>query len=153
MTRLFSAIKTDVTVQVRNKLYAIGIGVAVLVAVMLAWLAEADQLPSVVPALMLLVIGGTTLLYVAGMILFWDHPLAVVPDSQAGRLLDSNPRHADGVGAGVKAVLDQLGQGLARVGLAQRQPTDQLERIVNPELPRVHASTSRSCPSSRASRS
>ncbi len=70
MIRLFSAIKTDVIVQVRNKLYAIGIGVAVLVAVMVAWLAEADQLPSVVPALMLLVIGGTTLLYVAGMILF-----------------------------------------------------------------------------------
>ena len=70
MTRLLSAMKTDVTVQLRNKLYAIGIGVAVLVAVMFAWLAGADQLPSVVPALMLLVIGGTTLLYVAGMIVF-----------------------------------------------------------------------------------
>ena len=70
MNRLLSAVKTDVTVQVRNRLYAIGIGVAVLVAVMLAWLAGADQLPSVVPPLMLLVIGGTTLLYVAAMILF-----------------------------------------------------------------------------------
>ncbi len=70
MTRLLSAMKTDVVVQVRNKLYAIGIGVAVLVAVMLAWLVGADQLPSVVPPLMLLVIGGTTLLYVAAMILF-----------------------------------------------------------------------------------
>ena len=70
MTRFLSAVKTDVVVQFRNKLYAIGIGVAVLVAVMVAWLAGADQLPSVVPPLMLLVIGGTTLLYVAGMILF-----------------------------------------------------------------------------------
>ncbi len=70
MTRLLSAMKIDVIVQVRNNLYAIGIGVAVLVAVMVSQLASPNQLPSLVPALMLLVIGGTTLLYVAGLILF-----------------------------------------------------------------------------------
>ena len=70
MTRLGATIKTDVVVQVRNKLYAIGIGVGALLAVLLAWLAGADHLPSVVPATLLLFVGGTTLLYVAGMIIF-----------------------------------------------------------------------------------
>jgi len=70
MTRLQTAIRTDVTVQVRNNLYAIGVGVALLVAVLLAWLAGPDQLFSIVPALMLVVIGGTTMIYVGAMILF-----------------------------------------------------------------------------------
>ena len=70
MTRLGSTIKTDVVVQVRNKLYAIGIGVGALLAVLLAWLAGAEHLPSVVPATLLLFVGGTAMLYVAGMIIF-----------------------------------------------------------------------------------
>jgi fluoroquinolone transport system permease protein len=70
MKRFLSAMKTDVTIQLRNKLYGIGIGVAVLVAVAVAWLAGPDQLPAVVPALMLLVVGGSTLLYVAGLMIF-----------------------------------------------------------------------------------
>lgn len=70
MTRLLTAIKTDATVQVRNNLYTIGISFATLVAVLLAWLAPPNQLPAIIPALMLLVIGGTTLLYVAAMIFF-----------------------------------------------------------------------------------
>lgn len=70
MTRLLAAIKTDVTVQVRNNLYTIGIGAGVVIAVALAWLANPDQLVSYVPPLMLVVVGGSTLLYVAGMIIF-----------------------------------------------------------------------------------
>lgn len=70
MNRLLSAMKTDVTVQLRNNLYTIGIGVGILVAVALSQLARPDQLFLAVPTLMVLVIGGTTLLYVAGMILF-----------------------------------------------------------------------------------
>ncbi len=70
MMRLGSTIKTDVVVQVRNRLYAIGIGVGVLLAVLLAWLAGADHLPRVVPATLLLFVGGTALFYVAGMIIF-----------------------------------------------------------------------------------
>lgn len=70
MNRLFTAIRTDVTVQVRNKLYTIGIVVALIVAVPIALLAEPAQLASVIPALMIIVTGGTTLLYVAGMIIF-----------------------------------------------------------------------------------
>lgn len=70
MMRLLTAMKTDVTVQVRTNLYAIGIGAGALVAVMLAWLASPEQLLTYVPTLMLLVVGGSTLLYVAGMIIF-----------------------------------------------------------------------------------
>lgn len=70
MSRFLSAMKTDVTVQLRNRLYVIGIAVAVLVAIPVSLLAKPDQLSAVVPALMLLVIGGTTLLYIAGMIIF-----------------------------------------------------------------------------------
>ena len=67
---MLATIKTDATVQVRNNLYAIGIFVAALVAVVLAFLAKPSQMGIAIPTLMLLVVGGTTLLYVAGMILF-----------------------------------------------------------------------------------
>lgn len=70
MTRLLSAIKLDTTVQIRNKLYAIGIFVGILVAVALSLLTTPEQLPVVIPTVMLLVIGGSTLLYVSGMIIF-----------------------------------------------------------------------------------
>lgn len=70
MTRLLSAMKLDATVQIRNKLYNIGIFVGILVAIALSQLTTADQLPIVIPTTMLLVIGGSTLLYVSGMIIF-----------------------------------------------------------------------------------
>ncbi len=70
MSRLITAMRTDVKVQVRTNLYTIGIGAGAIVAVALAWLATPEQLPSFVPALMLIVVGGSTLLYVGAMILF-----------------------------------------------------------------------------------
>lgn len=70
MSRLTTAMKTDVLVQVRSRLYTIGIGAGLLVAVVLAWLATPAQLPAWIPTLMLLVVGGSTMLYVAAMILF-----------------------------------------------------------------------------------
>ncbi|MGF1471481.1 MAG: hypothetical protein ACFB50_07035 [Rubrobacteraceae bacterium] len=70
MNRLTSAMRLDLTVQLRNNLYAIGIGAGVLVAVALSQLASPDQMSLAVPALMLVVVGGSTLLYVAGMIIF-----------------------------------------------------------------------------------
>jgi fluoroquinolone transport system permease protein len=70
MTRLISAMKTDVTVQVRNNLYGIGIGVAVLIAGLLSQLANPAELAVTIPVTMLLVVGGSTLLYVAGLIIF-----------------------------------------------------------------------------------
>lgn len=70
MKRLLATIKNDMTVQVRNNLYAIGIGAALLTALVVALLAAPQHLPGVMPALLLIVTGGSTLLYVAGMILF-----------------------------------------------------------------------------------
>ena len=70
MTRLLSTMKTDVVVQLRTNLYTIGIGAGVLVAIAMSQLASPDQLVSLIPTLMLLVVGGSTLLYVAGMIIF-----------------------------------------------------------------------------------
>ncbi len=70
MTRLLSAMKIDLMVQVRNNLYTIGIGAAIVVAIALSQLADPDQLVGVIPALMILVVGGSTLLYIAGLIIF-----------------------------------------------------------------------------------
>lgn len=70
MKRLLSAMKIDVTIQYRNKLYAIGIFVGIILAVALSWLANPRNMYAAVPTAMLLVVGGTTLFYVGGMILF-----------------------------------------------------------------------------------
>jgi len=70
MIRLLATMKLDVTIQIRNQLYAIGIGVAVVCAIALSLLTTPDQLAVVIPTIMLLVMGGSTLLYVSSMILF-----------------------------------------------------------------------------------
>ena len=70
MKRLLSTIKNDMTIQLRNNLYTIGIGAALLTAAVVALLAAPHHLPGTVPAILLVVSGGSTLLYVAGMILF-----------------------------------------------------------------------------------
>jgi fluoroquinolone transport system permease protein len=70
MKRLCSLIITDIKVQIRNKLYAVGIGVSLVLAVGLSQLADPVKLYAVVPALILVVIGATTMLYVAGLIIF-----------------------------------------------------------------------------------
>ncbi len=70
MMRLLSAMKMDVIIQFRTQLYTIGIGAGILVAIALSQLAQPTQLFSVIPTLMLLVVGGSTLLYVAAMIIF-----------------------------------------------------------------------------------
>ena len=70
MTRFLAALKMDVTVQLRTNLYTIGIVAGLLVAVAVSQLGSPDQLFAYVPALMLLIAGGSTLLYVAALILF-----------------------------------------------------------------------------------
>ena len=70
MSRFLSTMKTDVVVQLRTNLYTIGIGAGVLVAIALSQLATPDLLVSLIPTLMLLVVGGSTLLYVSAMIIF-----------------------------------------------------------------------------------
>jgi fluoroquinolone transport system permease protein len=74
MTKMFKRFwrefTTDVRVQFRNKLYHIGIIISLLIAGALAALVNMEQLAFAFPALVILVIGGTTMLYVAGMIIF-----------------------------------------------------------------------------------
>lgn len=70
MSRLLAVLKNDVTVQMRNNLYTIGIAVGVLVALALWQLTGPDTLARAIAPVILLMGGGTTLMYVAGMILF-----------------------------------------------------------------------------------
>ena len=70
MTRLLATMKTDVIVQFRNRLYSIGIFVGVIIAIALSQLAPPDRLFIIVPVLMLIVVGGTTMLYIAALIIF-----------------------------------------------------------------------------------
>lgn len=70
MTRLIAAMKTDVQVQVRNRLYYIGPAFAVIAAGMLALIAPAVDLAHSIPTAMILLVGGSTLLYVVGLIMF-----------------------------------------------------------------------------------
>jgi fluoroquinolone transport system permease protein len=70
MRRFLFALTTDVRVQLRNNLYTIGIMVALICALLMAKVFQPEQLVYGVPTMLLLVAGGTTLLYVAGMILF-----------------------------------------------------------------------------------
>ena len=70
MTRLTSAMKTDFRIQVRNRLYIIGPVVAVFMGLVISQLAGANDLVRAVPVVVLLVIGGTGLLYVGGLVIF-----------------------------------------------------------------------------------
>ncbi|HBX23317.1 MAG TPA: hypothetical protein DEF34_06795 [Desulfotomaculum sp.] len=70
MIRLISAMKTDVTVQVRNRLYYIGPAFSVFAAGLLVLLAPTVGLAQSIPTAMILLVGGSTLLYVVGLITF-----------------------------------------------------------------------------------
>jgi len=68
--RLYTALKMDILIQWRIKLYLIGVLAGAIVAAAVSQITAADQLYLVIPTLMLLVIGGSTLLYVAALIVF-----------------------------------------------------------------------------------
>jgi len=68
MNRILASIRNDITIQFRAKLYAIGIGVGLLVAIIIAFIFKPEHLSIIVPSFILLVIGGSTMLYVAGLI-------------------------------------------------------------------------------------
>ena len=70
MKRFLAALQTDVKVQFRNRLYSLGIGVGIVIAIGLSQLASDESLRYVIPALMLIVVGGSTMVYVGGMIIF-----------------------------------------------------------------------------------
>lgn len=70
MTRLLSTMKLDAAVQFRNKFYYIGIGLALVIAAILAAFFEHESLGQMIPIFFLFAIGGSTLLYVAGLVIF-----------------------------------------------------------------------------------
>ncbi|WP_404400423.1 ABC transporter permease [Pelagibacterium halotolerans] len=70
MTRLGAVIGNDLRVQLRNGLYVIGAVVSVIIAAAMAWLARPDQMALVAAAALILIGGGSTLLYVGAMIVF-----------------------------------------------------------------------------------
>ncbi len=69
MRRLMMAMRTDVVLQARNQLYGISIGVSVLIAAVLAMLSNAENMAGTFPMALLLMAGGSTLLYVTGMVI------------------------------------------------------------------------------------
>jgi fluoroquinolone transport system permease protein len=70
MKRLTSTLQLDATVQVRNKLYHISIGLVFLLVVMLRQLFPHEAMGQVMPAWFLGAIAPTTYFFVAGLLLF-----------------------------------------------------------------------------------
>lgn len=70
MRRLLNTLHTDFLVQARNRLYAIGLTVAVLIGLAGSLIGSSEAFLRSAPLLLLFVVGGSTLLYVGGMILF-----------------------------------------------------------------------------------
>jgi hypothetical protein len=70
-----------------------------------------------------------------GSVELGDDTFAVVLDLQARDALLPHPDDADVAGVRVQAVLDQLREGLSRIGLAQGEPPHQLERVVDADAP------------------
>ncbi len=69
MRRLLAALRTDVVLQARNRLFAISVLFAVVMAGALVWLSTPASLERTIPMAVLFVVGGSTLLYVVAMVL------------------------------------------------------------------------------------
>lgn len=70
MNRLLTAAKTDIIVQFRNGLYHVGLGVGAITAIIISQLIGIDAMSLAMAGIMILVVGASTVLYVAAMILF-----------------------------------------------------------------------------------
>lgn len=69
MGRLSSSIQKDTMIQARKNLYAISLGLAVIFSLIFCFILKPDQLKIVIPAAMLLIVGGSTLLFVGALIM------------------------------------------------------------------------------------
>jgi len=80
VTRLVAEMILDVRLQVRNRLYAIGIAMAVLLGLAGRYAFPAEALHAALPAFFLLFLGGSTYMFVAAMIMLerGDRTLEVV---------------------------------------------------------------------------
>lgn len=70
MKRLIATIKLDMTIQFRNRFYYVGLAVALFFGVGLAQFFDHATVESLLPIMYLFAIGGTTMLYVAGLVLY-----------------------------------------------------------------------------------
>lgn len=68
--RLLATLKLDITVQWRNRFYYIGVGLALLIAFLLSQLVTDGNYGQTIPIFFLLAVGGSTMLYVGGLIIF-----------------------------------------------------------------------------------
>lgn len=80
MNRTLSMMKLDAIVQFRNKFYYVGIGLSLLLALLITQFFQQEQLGEVLPLFFLFAVGGTTLIYVAGLVIFekGEHTLDAV---------------------------------------------------------------------------
>ena len=69
MSRLLSTIQNDIVIQVRKNFYTVTMILALLFAVIFSLILRADQIRTIVPAAMLLIVGGTTMLFIGALIL------------------------------------------------------------------------------------
>lgn len=70
MNRIAATLRVDVTNQARNRLYVIGIGVALGIGFCIRLLVAEEYYARALPAFFLVGLGSTTYLFVAGMVLF-----------------------------------------------------------------------------------
>ena len=68
MSRLGSSIQNNMIIQVRKNYYSVTLLIAVLVAVVTALLFKPHQIRTLIPAVMLLIVGGTTFVFIGGLI-------------------------------------------------------------------------------------
>jgi len=69
MNRFASTFQKDVMVQARNNLYTISIMVALVFAVIFTFLLKPEHLSKVIPATLLFVVGGTTIIFIGALLM------------------------------------------------------------------------------------
>lgn len=70
MRRLLTTVKLDAQLQLRNNFYSIGIGLAVIMAFGMNQFFAYETFGELLPVFFLLAVGGTTMMYVAGLLIF-----------------------------------------------------------------------------------
>jgi len=70
MARLLSTMWLDVKIQYRHKLYHVSVGLALLLGLGIRRLADPQLAATLVPVTILLGVGGTAFVYIAGLIIF-----------------------------------------------------------------------------------
>lgn len=70
MKRMLKTMKLDFTLQLRNKFYVVGIVIALLLGLGIAQFLSPQAVPTALPLLFMVAVGGSTMLYIAGLVIF-----------------------------------------------------------------------------------